>query len=116
MNKISVGKKGEEAIARYLADRGYTIIERNYRYQKKEVDVIARKGDTLVFVEVKYRKSRVFGGGTEAIGRTKRQSIIQVARAYIARQKLYYLNVRFDVASIDRGRLCYIENAFQVRN
>ena len=112
-NKYSTGKNGEDKIVCYLCNKGYTILERNFRYKKKEVDIIAYKNDTLIFVEVKRRKSDQFGFGFEAVDDRKIQNILKVARYYIELNKLCDKNVRFDVASIDGGVIRYIDNAFQ---
>jgi putative endonuclease len=113
-DKYSTGKNGEEKIVSFLKKRGWTILERNFRYQKKEVDIIASKDDIIIFVEVKARNSEQFGHGFEAVDDHKKRHILIVARYYIEKNKLQDINIRFDVASIDRGVVRYIENAFQV--
>ena len=113
-NKRFTGKIGEDKIALYLNQKGYNILVRNFRYKKNEVDIIADKDNTLIFVEVKRRKSSQFGCGFEAIDGRKRQNILKVARYFIEKNNLRNINVRFDVASIDRGVIRYIEDAFQV--
>jgi putative endonuclease len=113
-NKQATGKSGEDKIVCYLSNKGYSILERNFRYKNKEVDIIANKDDTLIFVEVKRRKSDRFGFGFESVDFRKIQNIFKVARYYIEKNEMREKNVRFDVASIDRGVIRYIENAFQV--
>lgn len=76
------GIKGENIAAAYLQDNGYTIIERNYRKQYGEVDIIATYKNTLVFVEVKTRTSTQFGTGFEAITYWKLKSLIKTAQVY----------------------------------
>lgn len=114
MNRINVGKGGEEQAVRYLRERGYRILERNYRYHNKEVDIIAQKDDTIVFVEVKARTNRSFGDGMEAVNFHKKSNIIYVARYYLNEKELYDHTIRFDVASVNKNSLVYIENAFQL--
>ena len=114
MASKDVGKIGENRIARYLKDKGWIILEKNFRFHKKEVDIIAQKHDLIIFVEVKTRKNTQFGRGSEAIDTQKRNNIIHVARHYIEKNNLNNFNVRFDVASIDGESFSYIENAFQV--
>jgi len=114
MASKDVGKIGENRIARYLKDEGWIILEKNFRFHKKEVDIIAQKHDLIIFVEVKTRKNTQFGRGSEAIDTQKRNNIIHVARHYIEKNNLNNFNVRFDVASIDGESFSYIENAVQV--
>ena len=115
MNNRRTGEDGESQISQYLTGKGYNILHRNFRYKKKEVDIIARKGDTVVFVEVKKRSTNLYGRGVEAVDHAKRNNIICAAKAYINRYRCEDLYVRFDVASIDEGRISYIEDAFQLQ-
>ncbi len=112
MNNIEKGFKGEEIVQQFLLERGYRILERNFRFHHREVDIIASKEDILVFVEVKARSDDDFGRGFEAISDVKKRNIISVARYYTQKNRLYDYNVRFDVASLDRGTLQYYENAY----
>ena len=114
MNRNIIGRSGENQIIRYLIDQGWTILERNFRYQRKEVDIIAQKNDLIIFVEVKTRQSRKFGRGMEAIDQLKRNNIIFVARYYIEKNHMHNCDFRFDVASVDYDSFTYIENAFQI--
>lgn len=111
--KKLIGKAGEDRVAGHLKADGWKILERNFRYHKKEVDIIACKDDIITFVEVKTRKSVEFGLGLEAVDKHKRRNILGVARYYIELKKLHDFNVRFDVASIYRTSFLYIEDAFQ---
>ena len=113
-SKYSTGIYGEDKIVSYLKKRGWTILERNFRYQKKEVDIIASREDIISFVEVKARNSNQFGRGFEAVDNHKKRHILSVARYYVEKYKLQNINIRFDVASIDCDVIRYIENAFQV--
>lgn len=97
--------------AAYLKRRGYKIIETNYRSPFGEIDIIAQKGGALVFVEVKKRKSGLYGGGAAAVDMRKRQRIIKTAQSYI----MYMTEekeMRFDVIEILDGEISHIENAF----
>jgi len=116
MNNIVTGRKGEERIVTYLESKGYVILEKNFRFHHKEVDIIALKNKTLIFVEVKARKNKSFGSGFESVTSHKIKNIISVARYYIHKNRLYNLNVRFDVASIDTDGLSYVEDAFQLKS
>ncbi len=97
------GAKGEEIACNFLLTRGYSILERNYRWKHLEVDIIALKEEELVFVEVKTRNSTIFGEPYSAVTRAKQKQIIQVANAYINSKKLDYYS-RFDVFSIILNR------------
>jgi putative endonuclease len=114
MNKKKLGKTGECKIADYLTYKGWKILEKNFRHNRKEVDIIARKKSLIIFVEVKTRRNEKFGKGLEAVDVNKRNNIISVARYYLRSKNLMNCNVRFDVASLDGNAVSYIENAFQI--
>ena len=94
-----LGKLGEELAVNYLTGKGYKILERNWHNIHKEIDIIAKDGKFLVIVEVKTRRSRVFGEPEEAIDYRKMQSLQQAINHYI---KFRHINndVRFDIISI----------------
>jgi putative endonuclease len=96
-NKI--GDIGEEVAANYLVEKGYIIINCNWRYRHTDIDVIARNSDTLVFVEVKTRMSDVWGNPEDAVTNSKMKRISEAANYYIQNNRLD-LQVRFDVISI----------------
>jgi putative endonuclease len=112
MSNLEKGRLGEERTERYLIDREYRILERNFRFQHREVDIIALKGDTLVFVEVKARGHHGLARGFESITERQKKNIISVARYYVEKKGFQDYNVRFDVASIDGRDFDYIEGAF----
>ena len=95
-----LGKLGEDLACGELERRGYVIVARRYRRRGGELDIVARHGPTLVFVEVKAREGREFGEGSEAIGRRKRQRITIVALDDMARHHAVGSPCRFDVVSI----------------
>ncbi len=114
----SLGRRGENAAAWHLRRRGYRILERNARFGEYEIDIIARRGDTVCFVEVKTRTGDDYALPEENVTRTKRRHIRTAAHRYIARtgpdSGLYY---RFDVASVlipERGKasVTFYPNAF----
>ncbi len=113
MNKVRSGRVLEKRVAAHLQKQGYKILDTNYQCGHREIDIIAKKDATLVFVEVKSRKSRTFGSGLESITWKKRRNIIESARFYIHKNSLYGTNVRFDVASIDGDKFTYVEGAFR---
>jgi putative endonuclease len=113
MNRRELGNLGEEQVAGYLRRKGWEILERNYRFAGREIDIIAREGDVIVFIEVKKRNQSRWGRGAEAVDYRKRRRIAGAASHYLAANSLTEVNVRFDVASLDGGSLEYIEDAFQ---
>jgi putative endonuclease len=106
-----VGQQGESLVAHSLEQQGFHIEERNYRKQYGEIDIIARKGTLVVFVEVKSRAHAYFPL-EELVTPSKQRKIILVAKAYIASQQLIDLDFRFDIAVIEGNKVTYIENAF----
>ena len=97
---IALGKTGEDLACRELERRGYEILARRYRRRGGELDIIARDGATLVFVEVKAREGRAFGDAAEAVTMIKRSRIVQLALDYVTRHRLTNSPCRFDVVSI----------------
>lgn len=94
-----LGKKGEELAINYLAKKGYRILNKNWRYQHLEIDIIAKDGDMLVFVEVKTRSTGFFGNPEDAISTQKIRRLVDAAEAYILITDSD-LDSRFDVISI----------------
>jgi putative endonuclease len=115
-DKIGFGKTGEDLACRELERRGYVIVARRYRVRGGELDIIARDGATLVFVEVKAREGRAFGGAAEAVTPFKRRRIAHLALDYVTRHHLRECPCRFDVVAIqvDEGRptIEVFQNAF----
>jgi putative endonuclease len=97
----SLGKIGENLACDELARRGYEILERRYRTRYGEIDIVARSGRSLVFVEVKAREGREFGGGEAAVTVCKQQRIVRMAIDFLARRRLQDQPCRFDVVTID---------------
>lgn len=110
-----LGRIGEDLAIELLINKGYKILERNWRSGHKEIDIIAMDGDTLVAVEVKTRKSNTFGEPDIAVGVMKQRMLIWAADAYV-RYKNLDVDVRFDIISIvitDTGKqIEHIEDAF----
>ena len=97
-NKIT-GRCGEDYAAQYLKKKGYKILEQNYKNKIGEIDIIAKYKKTLVFVEVKTRKSCEFGTPAEAVTYYKKQKIVNTARYYLA-QNPTDLDISFDVVEV----------------
>lgn len=101
--------------AAYLQKQGYTIIHRNYRHKRAEIDLIAEKDGLLVFVEVKTRSSDTFGYPEEAVNRRKERMLLHAADTYIQQQK-WEKDARFDIIAITLTApepiIHHIEDAF----
>lgn len=112
------GKKGEELAAAYLAGAGYRIVERNYRCLFGEIDIIAWEGDTLVFTEVKSRRSEAYGTPQLAVGREKQKKISRIALHYLSEKRLCRSPARFDVVAVmlrpEGSAIELIRNAFEL--
>lgn len=112
---IDFGKQGEEIAVKYLMDKGYEILERNWRNRHKEIDIIAKDGKELVIVEVKTRKSSNYGEPEFAVNKQKQRLLIYAANAYIYRSNLD-IDTRFDIISIvfkdGNPVIDHIEDAF----
>ena len=98
--RIALGNTGEDLACEELERRGYAIIARRYRRRGGELDIIARDGKTMVFVEVKAREGRAFGEACEAVTANKRRTITRLALDYLLRHRLTECACRFDVVSI----------------
>ena len=96
---LTLGKIGEQLAVQYLIDKGYEILESNWRAYRKEIDIIAIDGKDIVFVEVKTRQNDDFGGPEMAVNRQKRAHIYDAASAYYFANQIE-LDVRFDVIAI----------------
>ncbi|MBL6446189.1 YraN family protein [Fulvivirga sp. 29W222] len=112
-NKVQTGKDGEQMASEYLAAKGYEVVERNYRYKRSEIDIIAKKEQLLVFVEVKTRSYSSFGYPEDAVNGIKIKKVIEGADQYI-HEKNWCHDVQFDVISIDYSTLeiVHFEDAF----
>lgn len=109
------GKKGEQLASRWLREHGFTILHRNWRHGRSEIDIVAREGDFLVVVEVKTRMSDRWGDPELAVGPAKRRQLIRAADELV-RTFAEDLEVRFDLVSIthtpDGPEILHIPNAF----
>ena len=112
------GKKGETAAAKYLKKNGYKILERNYRKTYGEIDIIAQNGENIAFVEVKTRKSDLFGTPAEFVTVQKQKKIIKVAYTYIQEHDLD-AEFTFDIVEVyidgkQIKEINHIKNAFYI--
>jgi putative endonuclease len=115
--RIRTGKKGEELAVAHLQKLGYRILERNYRCPLGEIDIVAREKNTIVFVEVKSRKTEQFGDPELAVGKTKQRKLTLIALYYLARRNDTPLRARFDVVAVkmlpDHTEVELIRDAFE---
>ena len=95
-----LGNSGEDDACNYLKGLGFKIIERNFRSQQGEIDIIARDREFLVFIEVKNYSFRSYGSPLGAIGKNKRKAIIHAAQTYLYKNTIKDTNCRFDVVTI----------------
>jgi putative endonuclease len=102
-HQVILGKSGENYACLELERLGYAILERRYRTRIGEIDVVARDGETLVFIEVKARRSARFGLPAEAVDAHKRRKLIHMASFYIFAKRLSNARCRFDVVSVTFG-------------
>jgi putative endonuclease len=116
--RITLGKLGEHLARERLRDLGYRILKTNYRCSLGEVDLVARDGDVLVFVEIKTRKNKSLGQIKEAVNRRKQTQLSKVALAYLKSNNLWGSKARFDVVSIrlidGKKEIEIIKNAFEL--
>ncbi len=113
---IETGRLCESKAVRFLEERGYRVLERNYRCLFGEIDIIAEEGGYIVFVEVKSRAAPLFGEPYLRVTRKKRASIIKSALAYLKRRGSVSADCRIDVVSIclDNNRMELIRDAFGI--
>ncbi len=113
MNKRQTGTDKEIEAARFLKDKGLTILEHSYRNRQGEIDLIAKDKDYTVFVEVKYRKTAAKGHPEEAVSYSKARKISKVADHYRIYKKMSEdANIRFDVVAIEGSDIRWYRNAF----
>ncbi|HED04101.1 MAG TPA: YraN family protein [Candidatus Fraserbacteria bacterium] len=111
ISTVDTGRQAEDRAADYLRLRGYQIVCRNYRWRGGEIDLIAREGDCLVFVEVKARRGRGYGLPEEAVTPHKQHKLVRTARRYLTEHPTA-LALRFDVVALSGGEARLHKNAF----
>jgi putative endonuclease len=114
-SRRTLGAAGEDAACEELRRRGYEILARQYRTRRGEIDIVARQGGTIVFVEVKARTTQDFGGGAAAVTPMKQRRIARVAVEFLARHGSLAAPCRFDVVVVTPGPVPSFEvftNAF----
>ena len=94
----ALGRLGEDIAARYLEQEGYVILARNWRNGHREIDIICRLGEDLIFVEVKTRRGRRFGMPEESISKSKKNAVMGAAVVFMAQHR--HRDIRFDVIAV----------------
>lgn len=111
-----LGNKGEMLASRYLLDKGYAVLHYNWRCGHKEIDLIARERDTLVFVEVKSRRDEHYGNAYDAVTPDKIRRLISAAEVYVMRYRIdtpYRFDVITVVGQCEPYKIEHIEDAFR---
>jgi len=115
---LNLGKSGEEDAARFLKNKGYKLLRRNYKTKLGEIDIVAQDKETLCFIEVKTRSSCIFGHPSEALTYAKQRKLSQLALFFLKEHNLIDKKARFDVVTVaysqDKPRLELIKNAFEL--
>ncbi len=118
--KKRIGNKGESIAEEYLKQKGYKIIQRNYRCRFGEIDIIAKDGNTVVFTEVRTKQNNNFGSPQESITPAKIEKISKASLSFIQEKKMAGFSYRFDLIAITfsqgRQNIEHIENAFMPSN
>lgn len=115
-----IGKSGEELIIKFLIANNYSILCKNFRFKRGEIDIIAKHNNILCFIEVKSRFNFKYGTPMESISHGKKQKIINTSKYYIHINNLYDFYVRYDVAEVYfylenyKYKINYLEDAFRL--
>jgi putative endonuclease len=116
MRTVQKGRSGEKKAVEYLKSKGFEILFTNYRYGHKEIDIIARDKNNIVFIEVKAGKSKSFGPPQGWVDSRKQKKIAEVATAFLQEHQFPGYDFRFDVVAIDtssgKEMIEHIQNAF----
>jgi putative endonuclease len=118
-NNRNIGSIGEDIAAGYLSTLGYEIVKRNFQYSNfGEIDIVAKDGNVLVFVEVKANRTSQFGKPVLRVGIQKQRQIYKVAQIYMSYNHIRNTDCRFDVVAIEMGykknEITHFENAFSL--
>ena len=108
-DKIKTGNKGEKLAAEFLQQKGFEVVARNYRFKKAEIDLIVKRENWMIFVEVKTRSSTAFGEPEEFVDERKINHIFNAAEEYIFSTD-WRGHIRFDIISVKLGREVVIEH------
>jgi len=108
------GLSYENKARHFLNGQGLIFIDRNYHCRMGEIDLIMEDADTIVFIEVRYRKSELFGGAMASVTPKKQQRVIKAAQHYLNEKNFWHRNVRFDVVAFSQNSMDWLRNAFTI--
>ncbi len=111
MNTAETGRQAEAAAEYFLAQQGFSLLQRNFRTRTGEIDLIMTKGNLAIFVEVRYRANPQFGTGAESVSVSKQRKIIRTAQMFLQKHPNIWEQYRFDVVSIGTS-IDWIPGAF----
>ncbi len=111
-DRIKIGRSYEELAAQFFLDRQYKILHRNYQAGHKEIDLIVKKNDEVVFVEVKAAKSKSLGHPAERVTKKKIANLTKAAQQYLIENKITDADLRFDVVTFLDGKIEHYPSAF----
>ncbi len=114
--KQRLGQRGEEIAVNYLRQQGYTILTRNWRCPRGEIDIVACEGETLAFVEVRTRRGDCFGTPEESITPAKQAKLVELAQSYLQEAELEEVDWRIDVVAIEVGKRGEVKRVTLIRN
>lgn len=114
--KQKLGQRGEEIAADYLQQQGYVVLARNWRCRAGELDIVARDGETLAFVEVRARRGDRFGTAEESITPAKQAKLVELAQTYLQEAGLEDVAWRIDVVAVEIGRRGEVRRLNLIRN
>ena len=108
-----LGVEAENLAAAAMRVQGYQVLEQRFRYRHHDVDLVARRGRVIVFVEVKSRAGDGFGAPAEAVTARKQADVVRAASVWLSRHATPWDAVRFDVITVKDGRLEWLQDAFR---
>lgn len=111
-NRRQIGMEYERIAGEYLQTQGYEILEYNFHCRYGEIDIIAKQEEYIVFIEVKYRSSERYGEPLEAITKGKQRTISKCAQAYLYKNRMWDVSVRFDVVGMRENKIEVVRDAF----
>jgi len=114
--KRSLGRHGEEIAVAHLQGQGYSILDRNWRCSAGELDIVAREGETLAFVEVRTRRGNRFGSAEESITPAKQAKLVELAQTYLQEHSLSDQAWRIDVVAVEMDRRGEVKRLNLIRN
>jgi putative endonuclease len=115
-DKRSLGRRGEDIATAYLQQQGYAILARNWRCAAGELDIVARQGETLAFVEVRTRRGDRFGSPEESVTPDKQAKLVELAQFYLQESCLTDQNWRIDVVAIEMDQRGAVKRLNLIRN